>query len=237
MGDIHGRADLLAELVALLEERAEADRREAGEPVVIFLGDYVDRGPYAAAVIDLLLSGRPEGYERRYLKGNHEEMMLAFLQAPLENRAWITQGGAETLLSYGVTPPSPIELGHDAWLQAAEALRAAVPAAHMAFLGALERYIVAGDYVFVHAGVNLARPLEGQTDDDLLWSREKFLNARKRFTHRVVHGHTPSDRPHADERRVGIDTGAYVTGTLTAARFEGDELEFLSISAGRPKGS
>ena len=237
VGDIHGRADLLAELVALLEGRAEQERREAGEPIVIFLGDYVDRGPHAAAVLDLLIAGRPQGYERRFLKGNHEEMMLTFLADPLQNRAWITQGGAETLTSYGVTPPSPLDLAHDAWIKAAEALKAAVPAAHMEFLGNLERYIVAEDYVFVHAGVNLARPIEKQTDDDLLWSREKFLNTRKRYSRRVVHGHTPADLPVADERRIGLDTGAYATGVLSAARFEGDEVRFLSVSTAGAKWS
>ena len=237
VGDIHGRADLLSEMIALLERRADQERREAGDPIVIFLGDYVDRGPHAAGVLDLLIAGRPEGYERRFLKGNHEEMMLAFMDAPLQNRSWITQGGAETLLAYGVTPPSPLDLAHDVWFKAAEDLKAAVPAPHMAFLGGLERYVVAEDYVFVHAGVNLARSIEQQTDEDLYWSREKFLNSRKRFPLRVVHGHTPADLPFADERRIGLDTGAYATGVLTAARFEGDGVRFLSVTASGAKWS
>lgn len=231
VGDIHGRADLLSELVALLQGRAEQERRDAGDPIVIFLGDYVDRGTHPAGVLDLLIAGRPEGYERRFLKGNHEAMMLDFMAAPLQNRAWVTQGGAETLLSYGVTPPSPLDLAHDVWIKAAEDLKAAVPAPHMAFLSGLERYVVAQDYVFVHAGVNLSRRIEQQTDEDLYWSRDKFLNSRKRFGFRVVHGHTPSELPFADERRIGLDTGAYATGVLTAARFEGCDVRFLSMTA------
>ena len=227
VGDIHGRADLLSEMLALLETRAPDERREGGEPIVIFLGDYVDRGPKSAAVIDLLLTGRPQGYERRYLKGNHEQSMLAFMDAPLANRAWAFQGGAETLSSYGVTPP--LRGGDEDWVNAAEQLKAAVPPAHLEFLTGLERYVELGGYAFVHAGVNLGRPLEKQTDDELFWSRDRFINSSRRFSHCVVHGHTPSIEPYADQRRIGVDTGAYATGTLTAARFEGEGVAFFSV--------
>jgi len=240
VGDIHGRADLLAALCARLEQRAAQDVRASGAPIVVFLGDYVDRGPRSANVIHLLLSGRPNGFERRYLKGNHEECMLAFMDSPLANRAWLMQGGAETLMSYGVQPPSPISATEADWLAAAGRLKARVPPAHMQFLTSLERYVVLGDYAFVHAGVNVGRPLEQQTDADLYWSRERFLNDRRRFSHRVVHGHTPAEKPFADERRVGVDTGAYATGVLTAARFEGVEVSFVSVGdggAGAPEGA
>lgn len=230
VGDIHGRADLLAEMIAALEERAEADRRAGGDPIVIFLGDYVDRGRESRRVIDMLLEGGPRGFERRFLKGNHEDAMLAFMAAPLENRAWVLQGGAETLLSYGVQPPPPLNTTDDDWILVAAQLKASVPEAHLAFLNSLERYIVCGDYAFVHAGVDVNRPLEKQTDDDLYWIRERFISARRPFSHRIVHGHTPVDRPYADRRRVAVDTGAYASGTLTAARFEGADLAFLSVS-------
>lgn len=230
VGDIHGRADLLAEMLALLEARAEAERREGGEPIVVFVGDYVDRGPHSPAVIDLLLGGRPHGYCRRFLKGNHEQAMLEFIEAPLENRAWVLQGGAETMVSYGVQPPPPVSATDDDWKNVAAMLKARVPPTHFEFLNSLERYVVYGDYAFVHAGVDAARPLEEQTDDDLYWIRERFLSSRRRFSHRVVHGHTPVDRPYADSRRIAVDTGAYASGTLTAARFEGADVSFLSVS-------
>jgi serine/threonine protein phosphatase 1 len=230
VGDIHGRADLLGEMLDLLEDRAAEERRDGGEPVVIFLGDYVDRGPHAAAVVDLLLEGRPRGYERRYLKGNHEQSMLAFMEAPLENRAWLLQGGAETLMSYGVQPPPPVGAQDEDWLAVAGTLKARMPRAHLQFFDALERFIALGDYAFVHAGVDVSRPLEEQTDDDLYWSRDRFIASKRRFSHRVVHGHTPVDRPFADERRIAVDTGAYASGTLTAARFEGADVAFLSVS-------
>lgn len=228
IGDIHGRLDLLVELLTVLESRAASEVRFAGPPILVFVGDYVDRGPNSAGVIDLLLQGAPIGYERRFLKGNHEESMLGFLAAPLENRAWVLQGGAETLRSYGVTPPPPIGASDEDWVRVSLELRAKAPPAHIDFLNGLERYIVLGDYVFVHAGVDPSRSLEQQTDVDLYWSRQRFLASKKRFSHLVVHGHTPAERPYIDSRRIGIDTGAYASGMLSAARFEGTEVTFLS---------
>ncbi len=230
VGDVHGRADLLGDLLALLEDRASAEHREGGEPIAIVLGDYVDRGPDSPAVIDMLLLGRPYGYRRHCLRGNHEQSMLMFMNEPLEHREWIIQGGAETLVAYGVRPPSPVGTPDEAWIEAAEALKARVPQAHVDFLNELERYVVYGDYAFVHAGVDAARSLEEQTDDDLYWSRERFIASKRRFSHRVVHGHTPVERPYADQRRIAVDTGAYASGTLTAARLEGEEVSFLSVS-------
>jgi serine/threonine protein phosphatase 1 len=230
VGDIHGRADLLEQMLVLLEERALTEKRGDVAPVVIFLGDYVDRGPATGAVLDLLLSGRPLGYERHCLKGNHEQYMLAFMSAPLENRAWVVQGGAETLLSYGVQPPAPRGAADAEWIAAAEALKAAVPAAHMDFLNGLERYVALGDYAFVHAGIDAARTLDEQTDDDLFWARDRFIASKRPFSHVVVHGHTPVDRPYVDQRRIAVDTGAYASGTLTAARFEGTDVTFHPVS-------
>ncbi len=230
VGDIHGRSDLLHDLLMLLEERAGDEQRAGGPPMVIFLGDYVDRGPDSPGVLDLLLSGRPASYERRYLKGNHEQYMLAFLEAPLENRAWVVQGGAETLISYGVQPPAPRGASEEEWRAAAEALRAAIPPAQLEFLQGLERYVALGDYAFVHAGVDAARSLEEQADEDLFWSRERFIASKRPFSHRIVHGHTPVEKPYADSRRIAVDTGAYASGTLTAARFEGAEVSFVSVS-------
>lgn len=230
VGDIHGRADLLERMVNMLETRAASETRDGGMPIVVFLGDYVDRGPESKRVLDILVKLRPQGYERHYLKGNHEQSMLAFMDAPLANKVWLRQGGVETLLSYGVTPPSPVSNNDNDWIEAGAALTAAVPDSHKLFLNTLERYRAYGDYAFVHAGIDAARTLEEQTDDDLFWARERFIASKRRFSHRVVHGHTPVDRPHIDERRIGVDTGAYASGTLTAARFEGDEVTFHPVS-------
>lgn len=230
VGDIHGCADLLSAMLREIEARAREDARPAGPPVLIFLGDYVDRGQDSAAVIQLLVSGLPQNCERRYLRGNHEQAMTAFMTDPIANRRWLIHGGAETMLSYGVQPPALAGSSEDDWLAAAKALERALPTEHLAFLAGLERYIELGDYLFVHAGVDVAKTLEDQTDTDLYWSRVRWLANKRRFTHRVVHGHTPAERPFADERRVGVDTGAYASGTLTAVRLEGEETAFFSVS-------
>ncbi|MGQ0533368.1 MAG: metallophosphoesterase family protein [Caulobacteraceae bacterium] len=231
VGDIHGRADLLADMVRLLEDLSVDDTRLGGPPIVTFLGDYVDRGHESAGVIELLSSGRPRHLDCRFLRGNHEQSLMAFLDNPAGNRGWVLQGGAETLLSYGVHPP-PFNGDKTDWLDAARDLRARMPAAHLDFLHNLERYVALGDYAFVHAGVDPARALEDQTDEALYWSREAFITSKRVFSHRVVHGHTPVDEPYADQRRIAIDTGAYASGVLTAARFEGPAVAFLQVDHG-----
>jgi serine/threonine protein phosphatase 1 len=232
IGDIHGREDLLIQLIEQLERRAGEDVRVGQKPLVVFLGDYVDRGPNSRGVLELLASGRPHGFERIFLKGNHEQAMLAFMSEPVANRFWMLHGGLETLRSYGVQPPSAMGADEQALLDAAAGLSAALPDSHRAFLETLERYSTAGGYLFVHAGVDVSKALEQQSDTDLFWSRERFLKAKKRFAYRVVHGHTPVSKPVADQRRVSIDTGAYATGALTAARFEGADVSFIGVRAG-----
>ncbi len=230
LGDVHGRADLLLRMFDEMEAQAEADTRPHGPPILVFLGDYVDRGPRSDVVLDMILSGRPHGFERRFLKGNHEASMLAFIDQPLANRAWVLHGGMETLVAYGVRPPSPLEADDQAWIDAAALLKERLPPLHLAFLSGLERYAVLGEYAFVHAGIRPGRPIEVQSDDDLLWIRKPFLASRQRHALRIVHGHTPSDQPYADYRRIGVDTGAYASGRLSAVRLEGDEVRFLTVS-------
>jgi serine/threonine protein phosphatase 1 len=168
--------------------------------------------------------------------------MLAFMDDPMANRAWVYHGGLETLVSYGVQPPPSIGATDEDWQTCAQGLKAKLPATHLAFLTGLERYVVMGDYLFVHAGVEVSKSLEEQSDQDIYWSRLRWLNNKRRFTHKVVHGHTPAEKPYIDERRVGVDTGAYASGVLTAARFEGEAVTFFAVSAnqhrlpeGKPK--
>lgn len=232
IGDIHGRADLLEIMLQTLEREVAEVSRSGGAPLVVFLGDYVDRGAASAGVIDLLLQQRPADCERRFLLGNHEQAMLAFLEAPLANRAWLAFGGVETIASYGIDPPAPRSADVDLEAAAGE-LRAKLPPAHLQFLQSLELHVEEGGYAFVHAGVDPARSMAKQRPHDLLWIRDRFLSSRRRFSHRVVHGHTPAAAPFADARRIGVDTGAYATGILTAARIEGDEVRFLTASDAR----
>jgi serine/threonine protein phosphatase 1 len=227
IGDIHGRADLLGRLLDRLEQQFRAI--DAPEPIVIFIGDYVDRGPDSKAVLDLITAGRPYGFERRFLSGNHEAAMLKFLDEPLAGRAWLDHGGLQTLASYGVHPLPSAAAGAGEISAAAAQLNTLMPDAHRVFLRTLERYVVMGDYCFVHAGIDPKRALEHQRDEDLFWIRGRFLDDKKMPPYRIVHGHTPVKTPFLDARRIGVDTGAYFSGTLTAVRLEGESVSFLDV--------
>lgn len=227
VGDIHGRADLLARMLDRLEDDARG-APPGQKPIVVFLGDYVDRGPASKDVIDLLLAGRPHGFERRFLCGNHEAMLLRFLEQPVKARDWLTTGGLDTVLSYGV-PVIGAHATPAAVAAFAQAFRAALPEAHLAFLQTLERFVVLGDYALVHAGVDPDKAIERQSDADLFWIRKKFLGGARPYRYMVIHGHTPIERPYRDARRIGIDTGAYLSGRLTAVKLHGEQAEFISV--------
>ncbi|WP_439633855.1 metallophosphoesterase [Glycocaulis sp.] len=230
VGDVHGQDDLLGLMLARLRDDALA--APAGTRcTLIMLGDYIDRGLGSARVIERLstLSGLP--FDVRFLKGNHEEAMLDFLADPAAGPVWVQYGGGETLAGYGVKPPAA-QAGPQAWQDAHAALTGALPAHHRAFLEGLEPFVVEGPYMFVHAGVDPAKSLAEQSERDFYWIREKFLHSTRRFEYVVVHGHTPEQDYHHDERRIGIDTGAYLTGVLTAVRLEGDDVTFLQSRRG-----
>jgi serine/threonine protein phosphatase 1 len=235
IGDVHGRLDLLEKLVEQIRADAAAGAERAPgaqagadpRPVMVFVGDYVDRGADSKGVIDKVISLKAEGdFELCTLKGNHEEALLAFLADPNFGPTWTGHGGAETLSSYGVTPPI-LRSDADAWNKACEAFGKALPKSHADFLGRLELTASYGDYVFVHAGLRPGVPLAEQSEHDLLWIRYDFLNASRPFEKIVVHGHTPAEEPYMGERRIGIDTGAYATGVLTAVRLEGADRRLI----------
>lgn len=219
VGDIHGRLDLLARLL----ERIEADGRgtDAERRVLVFLGDYVDRGPDSRGVIERLAAGPPPGFEARFLKGNHEALLLAALEQPAALPLWLSNGAEATLASYGLAMPQPLHgLGRR--------FSAALPEAHRRFLEGLELYARYGDYLFVHAGLRPGVPVECQSPDDLLWIREPFLYCDQDFGCTVVHGHTPADQPVVRPNRIGIDTLAWSSGRLTALRLSGATRAFLA---------
>lgn len=216
IGDIHGRLDLFEALI----EAIEADDAALGvaSTTVILLGDLIDRGPESAGVIE---RARDWGETRkvRYLAGNHEEMFLESFNDKEMLRHFVKHGGRETILSYGIKRKRYNELTIKE-LQAE--LVNIVPAAHRRFLESFEDMIVAGDYVFVHAGLNPKRSLEDQKRGDLLWIRERFLKHTEPFSHVVVHGHTIFEGIERTDHRIGIDTGAFRTGRLSALVLEGD---------------
>ena len=225
VGDIHGRADLLKRLMDLVHTDAAAAPEE--RIVLIFLGDYVDRGFQSKDVIDYLLSDELSRYETYFLKGNHESAFETFLSDPSFGPQWARFGGAETLMSYNIQPPRAKTVASE-WEAVCEQLNRDLPHSHRNFLSTLSLYATLGDYVFVHAGLRPGTALEYQTERDLLWIREEFLRDENSFDQIVIHGHTPIAEPHRDHRRIGIDTGAYLTGKLTAACLVGTEVSFLS---------
>lgn len=221
VGDVHGCYDLLVALLGAIV--ADAASLPPGErPLLIFCGDYVDRGPRSSEVLATLVwLSRHAPVEVAFLRGNHEAMMLAWLDRPGENRAWLRFGGAATLRAYGVDAPDDVgtdDLGEDCW-RLRDALADRLPASHLDFLRGLPVRMTCGDYVFVHAGLRPGVALARQDDQDCLWIREGFVDREHRFEKIVVHGHSwESDTPVITRCRIGIDTGAYRTGTLTAVR-------------------
>ncbi len=230
IGDIHGRLDLLERLLAGIER----DMAKAGGKTchLVFLGDYVDRGPDSAGVIECLITLPRRFPHVRFLTGNHEEAMLNFMDNPIKEMAWLDFGGTETLESYRVLPPMP-RTSPEAIRTAGARLSAILPASHWSFLRDLEVSVTLGDYFFVHAGIKPGVPLSEQKRGDLLWIREEFISSDWSCGKVVVHGHTPSEEPSIGDARIGIDTGAYATGRLTAVVLEGTTRRFLATSPRR----
>ena len=229
IGDIHGRADLLAELHAGIV--ANAAPRMAARRVIVYLGDYVDRGPDVAGVIDLLLDRVPEGFEPVYLIGNHERMMLDFLDDISSGPLWLRNGGEQTLASYGIAYDSAAtpDLQRLRGLQGE--LRYRLPLRHLEFLQNLRLLHIEGDYAFAHAGIRPGVPFETQEESDLLWVRGLFLRSTRDHGKVVVHGHTIVPEPEVLANRIGIDTGAWYTGRLTSLALEGTQRQLLATSS------
>ena len=221
IGDIHGRIDLLRQA----HDRIAADRALVGdaEAPVVHLGDLVDRGPASRAVIDLLMAGQIMGQPWVVLKGNHDRMFTLFQRGQRDHRLRPEYeylhpkiGGQETLRSYGLPPDA-----------APDQARAAVPAAHRAFLDDLPTRFLRGDVLFVHAGIAPGVALEDQTEDDLIWIRAPFLDHADPHPWLVIHGHTHIAAPCHHGNRVNIDSSAAYGGPLTAVVVEGRDVWVL----------
>jgi len=225
VGDIHGRLDLLESLLGLIELDARASSY-ADRRTLVFLGDYVDRGPNSRGVVEGLITGLPQGFDTHFLKGNHEAILLDFLDDARRLDHWLMNGGEETMRSYGVDTERLAQLGAppETWRMAfAEAL----PEAHLRFFRELQLSVSFGDYLFVHAGVRPGVPFAAQSEADLIWIRGPFLSHADPFDKIVVHGHTPGQEPVIRPNRIGIDTGAVFTGRLTALRLQDGSGKFL----------
>ena len=222
IGDIHGRLDLFEQLIAAIENDDAA--RNPAETTVILLGDLIDRGPDSAGVIDAAMAW---GDRRRVrlLAGNHEEMFIDSLERTEVLRHFLRYGGKETVLSYPIDRTDYRELSLDE-LQAR--MREAVPQAHVDYLTNAEDLVAIGDYLFVHAGIRPGVALENQNPSDLRWIREKFITDPRDHGCVVVHGHTISTGVEEMPNRIGIDTGAFQSGRLTALGLEGSQRWYLA---------
>lgn len=227
VGDIHGRADLWREL----RERIAA--RFPGWPVVT-LGDSIDRGEHSREVLELLRADPPDGLgPLTCLMGNHERMLLDFLDDPAAGAApWLANGGLETVLSFGVRPPRARTLTAQDAAALRDRLAGAMGPRLVAWLRQRPLSWQSGNVWAVHAGVDPARPLAAQGADSLLWGHPDFGRAPNAAGALVVHGHTIVDTPRADAGRVSVDTGAYATGRLTAAAIMPGAVEFLQTGPG-----
>ena len=222
MGDIHGRLDLLERNLAAVE--ADLQSHPVAEHLLVFLGDYVDRGPSSAGVIERLITLR-SSHPTVCLKGNHEALMLEALAEPSSVEAWAAVGGLNTAMSYGFTPPSASSVQVGAELSAGLAER--LPAAHKTFLTTLSLSFELDDYFFVHAGVRPKVPLDAQREEDLLWIRDEFLLYEAPFERFIVHGHTPMREPDVRPNRMNLDTGAFATSRLTCVALDGTDRRFI----------
>ncbi|MEM7634504.1 MAG: metallophosphoesterase family protein [Pseudomonadota bacterium] len=224
IGDIHGRIDLLERLYAMME--ADRKDRPIGHCVEVFLGDYIDRGPSSRQVLDWMVQGYSFCNKRITLRGNHELYLQDFLTDPGVIGSWGQYGGLETLHSYGLKFRMP--MGEDQWAGIQKNLLEVLPSSHRGFLENCILSAGAGKYFFAHAGVNPHISLDDQVAEDLLWIREPFLSHDSALPKMIVHGHTPTEKPEVEVHRIGIDTGAYITGRLTCAVLEGNDVRFLS---------
>jgi serine/threonine protein phosphatase 1 len=220
VGDIHGRADLLSEITARIDD--DIRRRPIAHTVEVYLGDYVDRGPHSRTVIDLL-AVRLVANHAVCLRGNHEAVMEGFLQDPAILQYWEPLGGMQTLASYGIELHGDTETAID--LQ--RRFLAAFPRAHELFMQCLRNQFSCGDFLFAHAGIRPGVPIEQQDVNDLIWIRDEFLESTLNHERFIVHGHTPVPHPDIRHNRINIDTAAWRTGTLTCIAIEGSTIMFL----------
>jgi len=222
IGDIHGRLDLLDEVLARID--ADVGTQPAPNAIRVFLGDYIDRGPDSRRVLDRLIDYRM-AQPTVFLMGNHEVFLREFLRNPDTLSIWGHCGGLDTLSSYGLVPK--IETDARQQRELASDFDKILPSSHREFLGGLRPYFICGDFFFVHAGVRPGISLIAQSEDDLFWIREEFLVCQADFGKVVVHGHTPVSEPDVRRNRINIDTGAYATGILTCLVLENDKIRFI----------
>lgn len=229
IGDVHGRFDLLRDLINRIE--ADNGERVGAETHVVMLGDLIDRGPQSREVIDYFVEGPANFAQWHFIQGNHEEMLLKLIDEPDPAAVphFLRYGGRETFESYGA-PQLVLDMPDR---YAPDTLPFYVPQAHRNFMRAMHDGVQFGDYFFTHAGIRPGVPLAEQDQQDLRWIRREFLGSDADHGVVVVHGHTVLEEAELRPNRIGIDTGAYRTGCLTAVGLEGSE-RWLIQAQGEP---
>jgi serine/threonine protein phosphatase 1 len=230
IADMHGCYDLARQMEAAILSDIAAEGYK--KPVICCVGDYIDRGPHSANVIEWLVNSPFDGLPCVCLKGNHEDWMLSFLAAPNEiGIDWLLNGGADTIESYGIDIDDDPEDSGYLWLRGR--LMQAVPPEHLAFLERLRFAFVWDRYICVHAGIDPRRKLSEQRERDLLWIRDPFLKSRKDFGYRIVHGHTIVDAPELRKNRIGIDLGAFESDVLCCAVLMSSGVRLITVGEHR----
>jgi serine/threonine protein phosphatase 1 len=223
IGDIHGRHDLLVDLLGQIEDDDRS--RGAAQTTIVFLGDLVDRGPDSRKVIETAMLLAESEIDVRFITGNHEEVFVRAASGDAKAARFFARiGGRETILSYPIAPEEYGVLDHK---QLAERLLTLIPRDHVDFVAGFEDMVTIGDYLFVHAGIQPGRALDEQRAEHLRWIRDEFLDDERDHGKVVVHGHTICDEVEIFDNRIGIDTGAYCNGRLTAIGLEGTDRWFL----------
>ena len=226
IGDVHGRDDLLLEI----HEKINEDAGDfSGQIVIVYIGDFVDRGMYSKEVVEILIGHPFPDFDCIYLRGNHEQTLLDFLQEASVGPAWLSFGGQATLASYGAAV-TKIPTRREEFVEIQRSLREKLPRSHLEFINKTKLSYTAGSYFFVHAGVNPKYSLARQQPEDLMWIRDQFISSNKHYEKIIVHGHTVTDEPELLPNRIGIDTGAYASGRLTCLVLQGEQQRVFQTS-------
>lgn len=226
IGDVHGRADLLTSLIGMIDDHERA--LPPATTHLVLLGDLIDRGGQSAEVLEMVQALQRSRQHVSVLLGNHEQVLLDVLGgSSAALHAWLDFGGEETLASLGVALPA----SYFDPRETIAALTEALPSGTLDWLLGLPLSLRSGDYFFCHAGVRPGVPIARQKRDDLLWIREDFLDSVLDHGVVVVHGHSVSHAVEEYRNRIGIDTGAYVSGRLTALFLDGAKREILTAGS------
>lgn len=228
IGDLHGYRTALRSMMAKIAE--DVRERHIENVIIVLLGDYIDRGPDSAGLIDDLIALQQSEPSPQFifLKGNHEGGLLGFLEDPEEHSGWLAWGGEDTLASYGIFHDKAIYI-EDQAESLSYRFNNIIPPAHRAFFKNLSLHYQSGDYLFVHAGIRPHFPLNQQNEQDLTFIRKGFLDYAGSHPWRVVHGHTITKEPEVLPNRINIDTGLYKHGILSCAVLENDHVNIMQV--------